>query len=351
MRSVEVTATTREEAIDEALEQLSAERHQAQVEVLEAGSNGFLGLGKRQAKVRVTVEDDEPTRGDRGSRDDRGQGEDRSRGEDRGRRDGRGRGGRSRGRGRGTPKPREEKAARPREEKAPREQRTPKPAPRDRERDRDRERPAPVRAVSEPVVTKPVDHEGAALMEELIGHMGMEGQVKAEADEEGTIYLKVESPDSAILIGRKGRNLEAMQYLINRMVTRNEEGEQGDRILVDVEGYQDRRRASLEEMALRYAERVKESGRRMRSKPLSAGERRVIHVVLQEDPDIRTFSVGDSSARSVVVAPKDEAPRRDDNDRPRRPRGGQRRGGRRPRGRGDSAPRGGETPARDARDS
>ena len=82
------------------------------------------------------------------------------------------------------------------------------------------------------------------------------------ATETGGLKLAVESPDSALLIGRKGRNLMAMQYLINRMVAREENGRESERILVDIEDYQDRRKSTLSEMALRLAERAKETGRR-----------------------------------------------------------------------------------------
>jgi len=94
--------------------------------------------------------------------------------------------------------------------------------------------------------------------------------------------------------------------------------------VVDIEGYQDRRRKSLEEMALHLAGRAKEAGKEMRVKPLNPQERRIIHVTLEDDPDVRTFSLGNSLMRTVVISPKN-ADKPANNQRPRRSRGGGRR--------------------------
>ncbi|MBI4560060.1 MAG: protein jag [Candidatus Hydrogenedentes bacterium] len=167
------------------------------------------------------------------------------------------------------------------------------------------------------------DPQAAALLREVITRMGMEATVTSEPADNGGLRLKVASPDSAILIGRKGQNLQAMQYLLNRMVHKGEGSEDsGERITIDIEGYLDRRQTSLEEMARRVAQKVKETGRRIRMKPLSAPERRVIHVTLQDNPDVRTFSVGDGPGRTVIVALKDEQRQehRPEAPRPRGPR-------------------------------
>ena len=89
--------------------------------------------------------------------------------------------------------------------------------------------------------------------------MGIESSVQPLEATQGGLKLSVQSPDSALLIGRKGRNLTALQYLINRIFNRQDEWQQTERIVVDVEGYLDRRRDTLEDMALRLAERAKAS--------------------------------------------------------------------------------------------
>lgn len=176
-------------------------------------------------------------------------------------------------------------------------------------------------------ITDEQANEAAAVLEEIITKMGIEAKATFVRPDDGSARVNVTSEDSAILIGRKGRNLSAMQYLINRMVSRGDTNENTERIVVDVEGYVDRRRESLQEMALSMAAKAKDTQRNMRLKPLSPQERRIIHLTLQDDEEIRTFSLGDSLFRSVVISPKNA-------QRPERPRsnrgsrGGRRRGGR-----------------------
>jgi spoIIIJ-associated protein len=279
MRTVEVAAKTREEAIDQALKRLKAERHEVNVEILDEGSSGIFGIGARNVKVRVSKEEEEEPKKPRPPR----------------------------GRGRRKPAEDRERQGETRKESPPEAESEPRAEPRTRAKE---ERAAKPRA--KPDMER--GNEAAALLEEIIHRMGLEATVACGTTETGGIQLTVDSPDSAILIGRKGRNLNAMQYLINRMISREDGGERSERLVVDIEGYHDRRRASLEEMALGMAQRVKETGRRIRVKPLNPQERRVIHVTLQDDPDVRTFSVGDSTVRSVVIAPRNERP---EEDRPR----------------------------------
>lgn len=160
----------------------------------------------------------------------------------------------------------------------------------------------------------------ASLLSEMVAKCGMEATVTSKVSDDGEVTLVVDSPDSALLIGRKGRNLEAMQYLLNRMIQSGETGEFPERILIDIEGYLDRRRTGLEEMAHRLADKARETGRRIRVKPLSPQERRIIHLTLENDPDVRTFSVGAAPSRCVVIAPKNE------RERPRRGGSGRRNG-------------------------
>jgi spoIIIJ-associated protein len=322
MRSVEVSAPTREEAIAQALKQLKVERDEATVEVINPGSKGLFGLGASPCVLRVTVESsdeeeqhEEPAEQDNDARQSRGEERQSSRNR-RGRRGGRGR------RGSGERGEQRKEAREERPERNPLPQRAEK-------RDEPRE-PKPYTEES-----KHRDSEAAALLQEIVTRMGIQAKVDVRRADEGYSVLDVESPDSAILIGRKGRNLSAMQYLINRMTKRGENGED-DRLVVDVEGYVGRRQTALEEMAAQMAEKAKRSGRRVKVKPLDPHERRIIHVTLQNDPEVRTFSVGDAPIKSVIIAPKNEQ-RGDRGGRPPRRRG--RRGG---SGRGrNSSQRGG----------
>ena len=303
MQSVEASAKTRKEAIQKALDELGVELHEVEIEILDEGSKGFLGLGARDVRVCVTAEglpdrpkkaaapERERPREPRESRQPRRRGGGSNREEKPSKQAGEGAS--SKSEESGQRKPRREAAG----------ERAPQAAP----------------------VSEAAAKEAAALLGELISKMGIEASVREAATEDSGFRLVVESEDSALLIGRKGRNLNALQYLINRMVAPRD-GEAMERLVVDIEGYQERRRQSLEEMAQSLARRAKDTGKEMRVKPLSPQDRRVIHVALQDDPDVRTFSLGNSTMRTVVIAPKEDGRsgnnRRSGDGRPRRPRGG-----------------------------
>lgn len=344
MRMTEVSAKTRKDAIQKALDQLGVELHEVNIEILDEGSRGLFGLGARDVRVRVTAEglpdvapaspekpvarDRRPGRRDRPARSPRSEHAGRSQRAQQGRQERR---------------DRPQRTARSESrEPAPQSERRPpadKPARRDRERpavpeSRRPEERAPRRGPGEGAATcdeatlkknERTGAEAASLLHEMIRLMGLESEISSEAHPDGSILLKVQSPDSAILIGRKGRNLNAMQYLINRMTMTAENSETVERMTVDIEGYLDRRRANLEEMARRMARKVKDTGKEVRLQPLNPQERRVVHLTLQEDPDVRTFSLGSAALRSVVIAPKDN-PQKSADDRPRRSRSGMRRG-------------------------
>ncbi len=319
MREVQASAKTRKEAIQKGLNELGVELHEVDIEIVDEGSKGLFGFGARDVKVRVSAEHlpDIPKEKPQRSESRQGQRNGNRKPDD------------SRGRRRRSSRP-----------APPRKAQASQGNSRDRDRDRDRYQDRGRKRIEEPQ-SKPIDaekagilaNEAAALLKEIIEKMGIEASVSSEVNEEG-VRLNVESPDSAILIGRKGRNLNAMQYLINRMVQHpdNEEASVG-RLIVDVEDYLQRRKDSLEDLALRLAARAKETSRKVRLKPLNPQERRIIHVTLQDDPDVRTFSVGDTLVRSVIIVPK--GAERDDDGQSRRRRGGQGgRGGRGGRGRG-----------------
>jgi spoIIIJ-associated protein len=121
---------------------------------------------------------------------------------------------------------------------------------------------------------------------------------------QGPDHLQVEviGAESGVLIGHHGQTLDALQYLCNLVATKAEPD--GPRVLLDVEGYRKRRAETLTRLATRLAERVKRTGEPMVLEPMSAHERRVIHLALQDLPGVMTTSEGEEPFRRVVIQPK-----------------------------------------------
>ena len=113
------------------------------------------------------------------------------------------------------------------------------------------------------------------------------------------VQVSVKSEDTGLLIGRDGQNLAAVQYLASRMITRTM-GSQV-RLQVDAGDYHVRQDSRLQELALSLAEKVKATGKVQTTRPLSAYQRRVIHLALQDDPDVQTRSSGDGPLKHVVI--------------------------------------------------
>lgn len=116
---------------------------------------------------------------------------------------------------------------------------------------------------------------------------------------EDRIQVSVKSEDTGLLIGRDGQNLAAVQYLASRMITRVM-GSQV-RLQVDAGDYHVRQDSRLQELALNLAEKVKATGKVQTTRPLSAYQRRVIHLALQDDPEVQTRSSGEGALKHVVI--------------------------------------------------
>ena len=122
-----------------------------------------------------------------------------------------------------------------------------------------------------------------------------------EPDENGNIEVDLQGEDSGLLIGRKGETLRALQFVVNMLVSRSADG----RVILDVEGYKDRRFASLTAMAVRVADRVASSGRPVTLEPMAPAERRAVHMALSEHPSVETSSSGVGAGRKVTVSPRE----------------------------------------------
>lgn len=144
------------------------------------------------------------------------------------------------------------------------------------------------------------------VLEKLLALMGVEGSVTTQTetvpDESPSITLNITGTDLGILIGRRGLTLASLQYLVRLMVSN--ETKSRESIIIDIEGYKQRRQQALEGLARQMAEQVKMQGKPYAFEPMSSFERRIIHVTLTGDPDVTTESVGIGEGRKVILMPK-----------------------------------------------
>jgi len=239
-------AATVEEAVDAALEQLGVQQDAVEYEVLEEPGKKMFGMGSaRSARVRVWV------------------------------------------------KP--EVARELEQAEAPVE-------------DPDDELPAELLAPEdEPELTDEeldkIADTAVGVLRTLLGHFGVANPTIEEYEgDEGEIILDVIGGDLGLLIGRHGRTLDALQTAVGAVTTRVI----GYRypVVVDVEGYRHRRRQKIEDMARRAADRASRQHVPVRMRPMTAYERRVVHVALRDDRRVTTSSEGADPYRQVVISPK-----------------------------------------------
>src|SRR5205814_3969146 len=149
------------------------------------------------------------------------------------------------------------------------------------------------------------ESELAATVRELLGQIvreiGVHARLTIEEDEE-TLTAAFSGRDLGLLIGKHGQTIDAIQYLANAIVYR---GRTEDRkaIVVDAAGYRERRKASLDSLAVRCAERAVSSGQRVELEPMTEVERKVVHLRLKEYPGVTTSSEGTEPNRFVVIEP------------------------------------------------
>jgi spoIIIJ-associated protein len=281
--TLEIIAPTVEEALAQGLSQLGLTADAVSVEVLDSGSKGLFGLGGRQVRVRLTVN---PPAGEYvPASEPKPKPFDQTP---------------PSGTSRGKPAP-----AKPlRAESAPKAKET-KP----RHAEKKPVEKAPV--VAEKAETHehdPILDTTESIVSRLIHHLGMEAQVSAHFDESSTddrrtIQVDVRGDDLSALIGRQAETLNAFQYVASLIVGKTTQ--QWVQLMVDVEGYRSRRDKQVRQIALRMADQVVKTGRKAALEPMTASERRVIHIELRDHPAVTTESAGEEPHRKVVILPKE----------------------------------------------
>ncbi len=195
------------------------------------------------------------------------------------------------------------RAARPERSAAPRAER-PARAPRPERAPREEREPRERRERSE--TTPEMIAGGKEILETLIKHLDFEAEIRLSGEGSETVLNVAGTSPEAVeelgsLIGRRGERLQAIQHLVNLMLSRKL-GEWA-RVTVDIEEYRGRREAQLRALARKAGERVRETGRAVQLEPMTALERRWVHMELQGAPGIATESAGEEPERRVVVIP------------------------------------------------
>ena len=152
--------------------------------------------------------------------------------------------------------------------------------------------------------------EARGVLENLLAMMDVVASVdfqaapftKGEEETTAPIVFDIKGEDLGILIGRHGQTLSCLQYIVRLIVAHQTNA--WVPITIDVEGYKQRRCEVLQALAWRMAEQVKAKGTPVTLKPMSAYERRIIHITLADQPDVTTQSIGEDEERKVVIQPK-----------------------------------------------
>ena len=264
MSYIDMIGKTEEEAIAKALAQLGMERDDVSVEILERAKSGFLGMGGKPARVRVTYGPDEAPMEEIVA----------------------------------PVKPVVEAAPVVEKEEVKAKKAEPKPQAK-------KQQPKQEKKVEVPAIDLPVSSDSnaeriTAFLSGLMEHLDSEAAVKVYEEEKGRYKVILEGENLGQLIGRRGETLDAIQQLTNYAV--NSGNEKRIRVHVDAENYRARREVSLESLAAKVAGKVKKYRRSVTLEAMNAYERHVIHTALQDVPGVMTYSTGTDPSRRVIVA-------------------------------------------------
>ena len=265
---ITVSAKTLDDAIPEALVQVGVTSDRLDDIVVEKGSEGFLGIGRKQAVIKARRKREE--------------------------------------------KPVEEtveesKVETPVKEEVKPEKKTEKKSAKEHSHTKKNVREEKPEVKSEPkkeVELAKVEPQTIETCEKFIydvmNAMGMDDvKVTSVVDEEGALSINMEGSNMGILIGKRGQTLDSLQYLTNRVANKMQDGYV--RVKLDTEDYRRRRKETLENLAKNIASKVKRTRKTVSLEPMNPYERRIIHSALQSDPAVSTHSEGEEPYRRVVV--------------------------------------------------
>lgn len=139
--------------------------------------------------------------------------------------------------------------------------------------------------------------EAKEIVQNILDNMGIEATLDIDSDE--PIYISISSADSALIIGKGGENLKALQNIVNTIY--RHQNKDGGYIGIDIAGYRKERVEKVQALAQEIADKVRDTGNPEHLKPMNAFERRSVHTLLAEDPDLITDSEGEGVNRHIVI--------------------------------------------------
>lgn len=274
--TLEIIAPTVEKALAQGLSQLGLTADAVSVEVLDSGSKGLFGLGGHQVRVRLTVN---PVGGESAPASTSTSATERSG---------------------------------PRSKPVPAQQADSAPKAKETKPLRAAKKSKEIESVV-PKISENNDHDSVldtteSIVSKLIHLLGLEAQVSAHYDETSsddrrTIQVDVRGDNLSSLIGRQAETLNSFQYVASLMV--GKATQQWVQLVVDVEGYRSRRDKQVRQIALRMVDQVIKTGRKATLEPMTASERRAIHIELRGHPAVTTESTGEEPHRKIVILPKE----------------------------------------------
>ncbi|MFZ5449115.1 MAG: RNA-binding cell elongation regulator Jag/EloR [Thermodesulfobacteriota bacterium] len=159
---------------------------------------------------------------------------------------------------------------------------------------------AKVRAARRQEPTEDLLPQAREILEQLLIKMQEPATVSA-TQEEDRITLLIATEDAGLLIGKQGQTLDALQYLVTKMLAK--QTRKKVRIAIDVEAYRARHNEALALLAQKYGDKVKRSGKPVTLNPMNPYDRRIVHMALQSDKDLKTISRGEGLYKRVVISP------------------------------------------------
>lgn len=289
MSWIEVTGRTIEEAKDLALDRLGVDERDAEFEIVEDAETGWFGRVKREARVRARVRPEEPRQR---QQDRRRQRQRRGKGDDRGPRPDKPAAG-------GEAPARSSNGSGGGERSGNRQKRNRRPAQSGSATLETESQAAPP---EETVSLEAQANIAVDFMKGLTKAFGFESNVSWREDD-GTAEVNVEGQELGLLIGPKGRTLQAINEVARGVVLRQLDHAPEGRLTVDVAHYRQRRREALERFARSIAAEVIESGQARALEAMSASDRKIVHDAVSEVSGVRTSSEGEEPDRRVVISP------------------------------------------------